>query len=232
MVVPRNSAQNLPTGQNYGPDTIQECRAYLKEFPNGEFAEQSAKRLDDLVFQEATEPFSINKINDYLNEFPKGEHAAVAKEIVEDEASMDDIRANGVGVRFVFPDSELPLDINHARSENHQRGRIAYRKRENYSSVEIIFGTILVIQDGFVHNIKGKSEITGPGAGLDERPILVPCGDRSVFVYDGNYRRIDGEHANPLRFGYLKEIGLVYLNGHGKVLSKEDKMLFDSHEKP
>jgi len=177
---------------------------------------------EETFWDETTElPFSIQKMEEYLQKYPQGVHSSEATQIIQDEATMDQIERQGAGDRFIIPSEAMPEFFTSARETNTERGRTVFEQgRGGIIYAKTVFGNLMI------HMTAGQIlSYTSPLV------PLVPCGPRSVFVIKGKYENIIGDTNDPIRIAYLDKIGLVVIGGKGRVLDPRDQTIYTSWDK-
>ena len=59
--------------------TIDKIQAYLDRYPNGRYADEARKKLEDLFWKETKEKDTIDSYQAYLDVYPDGRYASKAK---------------------------------------------------------------------------------------------------------------------------------------------------------
>ena len=162
------------------------------------------------LWKKASDPLDLKEIHNYLAQYPKGRCVTEAKEIIADEQAIDEIESKGVGDRFVVPKEFWPQAVRERVQKDAPRGR---------SSFSEIDGRVLEVC---------KFIIVIGGNGFSARRVPAPCGDRSVYVFQGAVDNIVADSKNSLRLVYLKDKGLIVFAGKGTITGADGKVLYEA----
>lgn len=154
-----------------------------------------------------------------------------AEKIVADEKVIDEIEAQGVGNHYVIPKELWPPFLVESLANPP-----IYDKRDRVT-LQLANGEFTVSQalpikwgpktDGQKKYLK-INIADGFATPSDWIYYIFPCGERTVFIVKGRLWNIVGDINDPIRLVYMKNKGLVYLGGKGKVLDFSDKQVFDT----
>lgn len=161
----------------------------------GACATKSISPEDEAAWQTArASPFSIRAVRDYMDAYPAGAYSDQARQIIEDEKTIERWVTDGMPERRIVPAVLWPAIVKGSMAGNSMRGRtVLEEERGGYVSAQTVFGRMVV---GFPTSIAGVSDAQFHGP-------YIPCGHRSVFIVTGQVDNLYGVPRDPLRLVYL-----------------------------
>ena len=226
-------------------DNAYRYETYLDNFPQGLHADQARTRLEPMAFKNAKSACTRDALEDFIQTYPDSEFAPLAAQILAEVKTftqrMNQLETSGqiktliqecgdaAYCRFAVPKLENTL-LNEARARGFAHSFVL-----PLPTAGKLFKNTIEAKIGENENEEKKGtigymeEFPGDTNGLTAMLSAPNFGHGSILRFTGGNIRLHnyifrglGDKMNRLTFAAVRDVGYVYLRGHGHVTSPDN----------